>query len=59
MAAKDALQKFSVVKDGDEYTIHVEGAGQTLSLSATRDQLDLIADDLDDLLVETEDEDEA
>ena len=49
--AENALAKFTIVKDGDEYRVHIENdAGDAMELSATQDQLELLADTLDDIL---------
>lgn len=51
MAKASKLAKFTVTGSGDTYRLHVEddGGGQ-LELEATRDQLDIIVDTLDDIL---------
>lgn len=71
MAAKSdakALAKFTITEDGDAYRLHIEDdGGDTLELTATADQLDLIAEAVDELLgdddardaVEGDDDDEA
>ncbi|MDQ3559420.1 MAG: hypothetical protein M3453_09610 [Pseudomonadota bacterium] len=46
-----ALAKFSVVPGGDGYQLHIEDdSGDTLELSATYEQMELLVDTLDDLL---------
>lgn len=56
MAAKaqpKALAKFTVSGGGDSYTLHIEAdGGDTLELTATAEQLDLIAEAVDNLLAE-------
>lgn len=53
------LSHFTVSQEDGTFTIHVEDdGGDTLELHATRGQLDLIADTLDDLLDQTEEDDE-
>ena len=60
--AKDLrkLARFEVTKTGeDAFTLHIEDeAGELLELSATADQLDVVADALDDILEASEEEDE-
>lgn len=57
--ARKKLSQFTVSQEDGAFTIHVEDdGGDTLELNATRGQLDLIADTLDDLLDQTEEEDE-
>ena len=52
-----SLAKFTIVPNGDEYRLHIEDdGGETLELSATFDQLDLIAEAIDELLLEDADE---
>ncbi|KAB0677178.1 hypothetical protein [Aureimonas leprariae] len=61
MADEKQLKTFEVraVAGGDEATLHIadEGGGE-LVLRATREQLDVIADAIDDLLDTTEAADE-
>jgi hypothetical protein len=57
MAAKaqaKALTKFTVTQSGDDaYALHIESeGGETLELTATAEQLDLIAETVDTLLAE-------
>ncbi len=60
MAATRTLSRFTATQAGDGFTLHIEdGSGTTLELAATRDQLDVIADALDDLLADTEEDDAA
>ncbi len=55
-----ALEKFTVTRnEGGGFLLHIETGDDTLEISATRDQLDVMADALDDILAETEEEDEA
>lgn len=59
MAATKKLAKFTVADAGDDFKLHIEDdAGQVLELSATRDQVDLIADTLDELLSQDDAADE-
>jgi hypothetical protein len=52
------LSRFTAKQGGDSFTLHIEDeSGGTLELAATRDQLDVIADALDDLLADTEEDD--
>ena len=45
------LSKFNITETDDAYAIHIEDdAGQVVELQATPEQIDLIADTLDDLL---------
>jgi hypothetical protein len=51
MADSKRLTKFSVEPDGTGFIFHIEDdTGRSFDLSATRDQVDVIADTLDDLL---------
>ena len=57
MAAKTqvkALSKFTVTQSGDDaFSLHIESeGGDTLELTATAEQLDLIAETVDILLAE-------
>ena len=53
-----ALARFTAKQARDGFTLHIEdGSGEMLKLTATRDQLDVIADALDDLLADTEEDD--
>ncbi len=59
------LAKFTVTETDDAYAIHIEDdAGETLEFQATPEQIDVIADALDELLYqddavdEDDDEDE-
>ncbi len=59
--ATQNLAQFRIVagKDGQSARLHIEDdSGATLELNATREQLDLIADELDKMLDSTEDADE-
>jgi hypothetical protein len=53
------LARFTADPDGKGgFTLHIEAEGaDPVTLSATRDQLDVIADALDDLLADTEEDD--
>ena len=49
--SNNALAKFTVEKAGDAYRFHIEDeAGAAIELSATFEQVELLADTLDDLL---------
>ena len=53
------LKRFEVRGEEQEFTIHIEDdAGQTIEMSASRDQLDVIADGLDDILLNDDSGDE-
>jgi hypothetical protein len=53
------LAHFSVVAEGRGFRLHVEDEeGEMLDLSATYDQIELIADALDDLLATDDSDDE-
>ncbi len=59
MAATKKLAKFTVTEAGEEFNLHIEDeAGHVLELSATRDQVDVIADKLDELLSQDDSADE-
>ncbi len=59
MPAIKTLARFTVNPGKGGYRMHIEDEdGETVELAATRDQLDVIADALDDLLAQDEDEDE-
>ncbi|RYC32977.1 hypothetical protein D3273_05835 [Lichenibacterium minor] len=59
MAATKKLAKFTVTEAGDDFNLHIEDeAGHVLELSATRDQVDVIADKLDELLSQDDSADE-
>jgi hypothetical protein len=58
MAETKTLARFTAKQAGEGFTLRIEDAGgDTLELAATRDQLDVIADALDDLLADTEEDD--
>lgn len=58
MAETKTLARFTAKQAPDGFTLHIEdGSGGMLELAATRDQLDVIADALDDLLADTEEDD--
>ena len=45
------LSKFNITETGDAYAIHIEDdAGEMIEFQATPEQIDLIADVLDELL---------
>ena len=59
MADTKTLAKFSIAEAGQDFSLHIEDeAGQVLELSATRDQIDLIADRLDEILSQGDSADE-
>ncbi len=59
MAATKKLAKFTITEAGGGFALHIEDeAGDVLELSATRDQVDVVADALADLLEEGDDADE-
>ena len=59
MAASKKLAKFTITEAGDDFALHIEDeAGDVLELSATRDQVDVIADALADLLEDGDGADE-
>jgi hypothetical protein len=59
MAETKKLAKFTVTEAGEGFSLHIEDeAGHVLELGATREQIDLIVDTLDDLLEEGDDADE-
>ena len=54
-----ALAKFTISEDGDGFRLHIEDdGGDTLELTATADQLDLIAEAVDNLLSKDDSADE-
>ncbi len=60
MAASKKLAKFTVLEAGESFNLHIEDeAGDVLELSATRDQVDVIADTLADLLEDDDDAEKA
>lgn len=64
MADSKSLARFSIVPQGDGFQLHIEDdGGDTLELTATAEQLDLIVEALDEALsrddsIEEVDEDE-
>lgn len=59
MAATKKLAKFTITEAGEGFALHIEDeAGDVLELSATRDQIDVIADTLDEILEQGDDADE-
>ena len=59
MADTNKLKRFHVEAVGEEFSLHIEDAtGATLEAIATREQLDLIVDDLDELLSADDEADE-
>jgi hypothetical protein len=58
MPATKTLARFTVNPGKGGYQMHIEDDdGETIEFTATRDKLDVIADALDDLLAEDEDDD--
>ncbi|UDL94444.1 MULTISPECIES: hypothetical protein [Lichenihabitans] len=59
MAAQKKLARFEVDSAGKEFVLHVEDeSGNKLEMLASRDQLDVIADSLDDILLQDDSADE-
>ena len=59
MATAKKLAKLTITEAGEGFSLHIEDeAGHVLELTATREQVDLIVDTLDDLLEEGDDADE-
>ena len=59
MAATKKLAKFALSEAGEGFDLHIEDeAGHVLELSSTRDQLDVIADKLDEVLSQDDSADE-
>ncbi len=59
MAAMKKLAKFTITEAGEGFDLHIEDeAGHVLDLSATREQVDLIGDTLDEILEAGDDADE-
>ena len=52
MAGKaKSLSQFRVQGSGDDFQVHIEDdAGETIEFTATRDQLDVIVEHLDEVL---------
>jgi hypothetical protein len=56
MAATQKLKRFHIEQDGDMFLLRIEDEnGETFEVSATHDQVDLIADSLDEALDADED----
>ena len=54
MAAR-TLHRFTVTVHEEGFRLHIEDdQGEVLEMDATRDQIEVITDELDDLLAETE-----
>lgn len=52
-----ALAKFTITEAGDDYMLHIEDeAGETIEMTATYDQLDLIVESIDEHLDEDSEE---
>ncbi len=59
MADTKQLKKFHIEEAGEDFSLHIEDdAGGVLSLTASREQVDVIADSLDEILSQTEEADE-
>ena len=59
MAEAKKLAKFTAIPQGDEFQLHIEDdGGDTLELTATREQIDVIVENLDELLSEDDSLDE-
>jgi hypothetical protein len=55
-----SLGKFTVEPSDDGFRMRIEAqSGEVMDVMATRDQVDVIADALDDLLAASEEDDEA
>jgi hypothetical protein len=50
------LDQFTISRQGDDYTLHIEAEGEKLDFTATYEQLDLISEALDEQLDADEDE---
>ena len=51
MADTKKLAKFTAIPEGENFQLHIEDdGGDTLELTATREQIDVIVDNLDELL---------
>ena len=58
MAETAKLKRFHIEPAADGFTLSIESDdGHDLALSATRDQVDLIADTLDELLSQSDEDD--
>ena len=59
MADAKKLTKFHIEPNGEEFRLHIEDeSGGALELAATREQVDVIVDSLDELLGEDDEADE-
>ncbi len=59
MADVKKLAKFTVLEADKAFSLHIEDeAGHVLELSATRDQIDIIVDKLDEILSQDDSADE-
>ena len=59
MAEAKKLSKFTISQAGQDFRLHIEDeSGEVLELTATRDQLDVLDDALEELLDQGEGEDE-
>jgi len=59
MADVKKLAKFTVLEVDQAFSLHIEDeAGDVLELSATRDQIDIIVDRLDEILSQDDSADE-
>ena len=59
MADVKKLAKFTILEADKAFSLHIEDeAGHVLELSATRDQIDVIVDKLDEILSQDDSADE-
>ena len=59
MAAPAKLARFEITKTGQDYSLHIASdAGEAIDLVMTHDELDVLADKLDDILLTDEAADE-
>ncbi len=59
MADTKKLAKFAITEAGEGFNLHIEDeSGDVLELSATREQIDIIDDALEELLEQGDDADE-
>ena len=59
MAKTKKLAKFTAIPEGEDFQLHIEDdGGDTLELTATREQVDVIVDSLDELLSQDDSLDE-
>jgi hypothetical protein len=59
MAETKKLAKFTITEAGEGFSLHIEDeAGHVLEFTATREQVDLIDDTLEEILEDGDDADE-